>query len=183
MTNFVDTIEDRIQNANLTAIDDIVAPKIALAIRSINASSGQDVTSVFANSERGEHVGINAFFGNASGNNNILHALNVNNETQHKNPDEVCEFSVPETQFDRQAHTRHMLTGQTTQTNQFLEFLTGRILKPRNPPSHQYQNLSKQASQKNKLPMVEQTPSNQNSDANNSYNRLADAIAGIATQQ
>ena len=31
--------------------------------------------------------------------------------------------------------------------------------------------------------MVEQTPRNQNSDANNSINRLADAIAGIATQQ
>ena len=31
--------------------------------------------------------------------------------------------------------------------------------------------------------MVEQTPRNQNSDANISINRLADAIAGIATQQ
>ena len=31
--------------------------------------------------------------------------------------------------------------------------------------------------------MVEQTPRSQNSDANNSINRLADAIAGIATQQ
>ena len=31
--------------------------------------------------------------------------------------------------------------------------------------------------------MVEQTPRNQNSDANNSINRLADANAGMATQQ
>ena len=31
--------------------------------------------------------------------------------------------------------------------------------------------------------MVEQTPRNQNSDANNSINRLPDAIAGIATRQ
>ena len=44
MINFVDTVEDRIQNAILTAIDNIVGPKIALAIRSINASSGRDVT-------------------------------------------------------------------------------------------------------------------------------------------
>ena len=35
----------------------------------------------------------------------------------------------------------------------------------------------------NNLPTVEQTPRNQNSDANNSFNRLVDAIAGIATQQ
>ena len=49
MSNIIDTVEDRIQNANLTAIDNIVAPKIELAIRSINASSGRDVTSVSAN--------------------------------------------------------------------------------------------------------------------------------------
>ena len=56
MSNIVDTVEDRIRNAILTAFDNIVAPKIELAIRSINASSGRDVTSVIANSERGEHV-------------------------------------------------------------------------------------------------------------------------------
>ena len=49
MSNVVDTVEDRIQNAILTAIDNIVALKIELAIRSINASSGRDATSVTAN--------------------------------------------------------------------------------------------------------------------------------------
>ena len=81
MSNIVDTVEDRIQNAFSTAIDNIVAPKIELAIRSINASSGRDVTSVNANSEHGENVGIKASFENASGNNRILHALNVDDET------------------------------------------------------------------------------------------------------
>ena len=33
MSNNVDTVEDRIQNAILTAIDNIIAPKIELAIR------------------------------------------------------------------------------------------------------------------------------------------------------
>ena len=89
--------------------------------------------------------------------------------------DEVSEASVPETQFDRQTHLHHMVTGQTAQTNQIPEFLTGRIPTARNPQSHQYQNLSTQVSQDKKLPMVEQTPGNQKSDANNSINRLADA--------
>ena len=66
MSNIVDTVEEGIQNAILTAIDNIVAPKIELAIRSINVSSGRDVTIVSANSERREHVGINTFFENAS---------------------------------------------------------------------------------------------------------------------
>ena len=249
MSNIVDTVEDRIQNAILTAIDNILAPKIELAIRSINASSGRDVTSVTANSERGERVGINASFENAS-ENNILRLSNVNDETRQNIPDEVSEFLVPETRFDRHPHTRHMVTGakeqihnrhdmvtgvieethnghhmvtgareeihnhhdmlargseefrkgphmvtgpsepthhmvtgKTAQTNQLPELLTGCIQTPRNPPSHHYQNLSTQVSQDNNLPVVEQTPRNQNFDATNSINRLADAIAGIATQQ
>ena len=113
MSNIIDTVEDRIQNATLTAIDNIVAPKIELAIRSINASSGRNVTSVTANSERGEHIGINASFENASGNNNILQVSNVNDETPHNIPDEVSELSVPETHFDRQAHTHHKVVIET----------------------------------------------------------------------
>ena len=207
MSNIVDTVEDRIQNAILTAIENIVAPKIELAIRSINASSGRDVTSVIANSERGERVGINASFENASENNNTLHVPSVSDETRLNIPDEVGELSVPETRFDRQPHTphmvtgvkerhnilpensehihnsHHMMTGQTAHINQIPEFLTGRTQTSRNPSSHQYQNLSTQVSQDNNLPVVEHTPTHQNLDANNSINRLADAIAGITTQQ
>ena len=109
MSNIVDTVADRIQNAVLTAIDNIVAPKIELAIRSINASSGRDATSVSANSERRKHVGINTSFENASGNNNTLGVSNVDDETRHNIPDEVNELSVPGTPFDRQTHTRNSL--------------------------------------------------------------------------
>ena len=167
----------------MTAIGNIVAPKIELAIRSINASPGRDAASVSANSERRERVGINASSENASGNNDTLGPSNINDETRHNITDEVSELSVPEAHFDRQPHTHHMVTGQTAQTNQFPKFLTGRIVTPRNPASHQYQNLSTQVSQDNILTVVEQTPRNQNLDANNSINRLADALAGIATQQ
>ena len=207
MNNIVETVEDRIQNAILTAIHNIVAPKIELAIRSKNTSSGRDVTSVSANSECRKHAGINAFFENASENNNKLNTTNENDETRQNIQHEVNELSVPGTHFDRQPHTHHMVTGakechdiltrgseefrnthhmvtgQTAQTNQFPEFLNGRIQAPRKPSSHQYQNLSTQVSQYNNLPVVEQTPRKQNLDANNSINRLVDAIAGITTQQ
>ena len=107
MSNIIHKVEDKIQNAFLTAIDNIVAPKIELAIRSISASSGRDVTSVSTNSERRDHVGVNASFENAFGNNNTLGVSNVNDETRHNIPDEVSELSVPETHFDRQPHTHH----------------------------------------------------------------------------
>ena len=107
MRNIVDTVENRIQNATMTAIDSIVAPKIELAIRSINESSGQDETNIILNSELGEHARIDASFENASGNNNVLHVSNVNDETRSNILDNVSELSVPETQFDRQTHTHH----------------------------------------------------------------------------
>ena len=107
LNNIVETVEDRIQNAILTAIDSIVAPKIELAIKSINTSSGRDMASVSANSERREHAGINAFFQNASENNNKLNTTNENDETRHNIHDEVSEMSVPGTHFDRQPHTHH----------------------------------------------------------------------------
>ena len=107
MSNINDTVEDRIQNAILAAIDNIVTPKIELAIGPINASSGRDATSVSANSERREHVGINASFENASENNNTLGVSNVNDETRHDIQDEVSELSVPETRFNRQPHNHH----------------------------------------------------------------------------
>ena len=67
MINIVDAVEDRFQNANLTTIDNIVAPKVELAIRSINASCEQDAASGTANRKRGEHAGIITSFENVSG--------------------------------------------------------------------------------------------------------------------
>ena len=73
MSHNVDTVEDRIQNTFLTAIDSIDAPMNELAIRSMNLYSRRHATSVRANSERGEHIGITAFFENESENIIVLH--------------------------------------------------------------------------------------------------------------
>ena len=108
MSSINDTVEESIQNAILTAIDNNVAPKIELAIRSVNASSGRDVTSVTANSERKEHVGINASFENASENNNTLGVTNINDESRHSFQDGVSESLVQGPQFGRQSHAHHM---------------------------------------------------------------------------
>ena len=99
MNNIVDTVEDRMQNAILTNIDNIVAPKNELAIRSIIASSGRDATSVAANSKCREHIWINAIFEHASGNNEEQQITNGNDETRNNILDEVSELSVRETRF------------------------------------------------------------------------------------
>ena len=82
MGKFVDTVEDRIQSEILAAMDNIITPRIELAVKSVNASSGRDVASVTANSECGERIGITASFENVSKRNNTLHELNANDETR-----------------------------------------------------------------------------------------------------
>ena len=124
MNNIVDTVEDRIQNAILAAIDNIVAPKIELAIRSINASSGRDVTSVCANSERRERTGTNTSFENASENSNTIGVTNRNDEARRNSQDGVSELSFPGTQFDRQSHPHHMMTDPS---NEIHHMVTGVI--------------------------------------------------------
>ena len=142
MNSFVNTVEDKIQSPFLTAIDSINAPKIELAFRSINASSGQDVTRVTANYERGEYKEITAPFEDASENNNVLHVSKMNYETRNNLVDKVSVLLIPGSRYDRQSHTHHTVTLQTTQAHQIPEFLTGLILTPRYPPSHQHQSLS-----------------------------------------
>ena len=78
VSKIIDTVEDRIQNTILTAIDTIVAPKIEIAIRSLNASSRRDATSVSAISERGEHSRNTALFENLSESINTIHVLKTN---------------------------------------------------------------------------------------------------------
>ena len=99
MGNFVHTVDDRIQNAILTAIDNIIAPKIELAVKSKNASSGRDMASRRTFSEREKQVGITSSLENASENNNVLHVSSMNDETRNVIPDEISDMSVPGTRF------------------------------------------------------------------------------------
>ena len=109
MSNVVDMVEDIIQNAILTTSDNMVTPRIKLAVRSINASPGRDATSFTAISEQGERAEITAPFGNVSERNNTFHEINANGKNGGNIPDKVSEFSVPRTHFDWQLHTHHNL--------------------------------------------------------------------------
>ena len=100
MGNIVDTVDDRIQNPrNLTAINNIIIPWIELPVRSINASSGRDVASVTANSERGERIGITVSYDNVSEKSNTFHELNKTDETQGNIPDDISEKVCLKNQF------------------------------------------------------------------------------------
>ena len=82
MGNIVETVGKKIQNAILTTIGSTITPKIELALRSINASSGQNATSGMPNSEAGEQIGITLPFENASERNITPNVFNKNDETR-----------------------------------------------------------------------------------------------------
>ena len=107
MVNIVDTVKDRIQKEILTTNDNIITPRIELAVMSTNALSGRDAASVTANLECEEHLGVTASFENISERNNAFHELSVNDETWRIIPGEVSDLSVSGTHFDRQLHTHH----------------------------------------------------------------------------
>ena len=86
--------------------------------------------------------------------------LNIIDDSGIKIPNEVSELSNPDTHFDRQPQSHHLLTGETVRTNQVPDFLKGRTRTPHKQQSHQYQNLSTQVSNDIKLPMIEHTPKN-----------------------
>ena len=105
--NFAETVEDRIQSAFSTAMNNFVITRIWSAVRSLNASSGQDVASIVAISERGEQIGITVSFENLSDKNITFHESNIVNETRGYSSTESSKFPVPKTHFDGQSHTHH----------------------------------------------------------------------------
>ena len=107
LVNLVDTVEDTIQNAILTAMDIIIIPRVELALRPMNVSFRQNAAIVMGSSEREEHKVISASFENVSERNNTLYELSTNDESRRNVPGEVIELSVPWTHFDRQSHTHH----------------------------------------------------------------------------
>ena len=78
----------------MTVIYCITTPKTELAIWSKTGSSGQDATSVMANSERRKLIGFTATCENASESNNTLHVFHTSDETLNNIPVEVSELSV-----------------------------------------------------------------------------------------
>ena len=103
---------------------------------------------------------------------------------QFDSPDN--DFPAIKSNYDRRAHAHHMVTGHKTPHNSVPEYVTGRIQSQVNQLPQQFtqpQNMISHFLPDNTLPIVEQTPQRQKSDASNSINRLAEGIVGNASQK
>ena len=56
-----------------------------------------------------------SLFENASENNNTIGVTSINDEARRNSQDGVSELSVSRTQFDRQSHIHHVMTGGSEQ--------------------------------------------------------------------
>ena len=126
----------------LTVIDVFITPKFELAVWSKNGPSGPDATLVIAEWEHGERIGISSTFEYVSERKNTFQEVTTKEETRKKILDEVSDLSVVGTLFSGQSYPHHMVTRQSTGTNQSPEFLKRRTLTQHDPASHQHQNLS-----------------------------------------
>ena len=102
MGDIVHTFEDRIPNTILTAFDNIITPRLELAVRSENASSERDAAIVTAILEHGEHIGISPPFRERIRKKNTLYEINAKDDIRGNNPDEATELSVQGTHSDLQ---------------------------------------------------------------------------------
>ena len=81
-SNFVHTVEDRIEYVKLTAIVNSIAPRVEQAVKWMNTSSAQESTTVLTSSKCGERKGIAASFENTTEKKDTLIVLNTIYETR-----------------------------------------------------------------------------------------------------
>ena len=86
-----------------------------IAIRSVNASSGRDTTSVMANSERDEDQLFTGLFENVFVRNSTPHVFGTNDEIRNRSLDAISELSVAREFFDWKPHTSGPVRGQLIQ--------------------------------------------------------------------
>ena len=99
------TVETRVQNVVLTAIENLVIPRVELAMRSANASSGRSVDCYVLELDQGD------FSGNIEGLQMNSHSdLNRIDENRGNITVEGGGLLVNERNIERQTHTHHSTT-------------------------------------------------------------------------
>ena len=115
-------IERRLQDAVLIAIENLVIARLALAKRSVNASSGRGVVNVVLDTDQGDFSGkIEGL--RVNGSNRIYWHTKLNriDETFGHFIAEWGDLMFNERNFDRQTRTHHRNLAEYLEKNRFLD--------------------------------------------------------------
>ena len=107
--NLMTSVETRVQDAVLTAMENLVNPRVELAMKSVNASSGRGVSNVVMDPDRKAFSGIiENLQRTASSRINSHTDLNRFDETRSNITKEGSDLSVIEKNMHRPTHTYHI---------------------------------------------------------------------------
>ena len=170
-------VENRVHDAILTALNDVVIPRVEMAKKSIKGSSGNGPKCIVQNPDRRDFTGKTEItqLRPASSRLDLKIEQDGIDETRDVDNSEDGDFPATRPIHDQRAHTHHMVTrvgchahhmvtGHIAPQNSIPEFLTGRPTL-NNQLSEEYtqsQNMATHISPDNTLPIVGQSPQIQN---------------------
>ena len=169
-------------------MNNVVIARVEVVVRSITGLSGNGPNGIVQIPDRKDFTGNTEKtpFRSASSQLDLYFEQGEKDETRDFEKSENGDVPPTRLFYDCRAHAHDMVTRHNTPHNNLPEYITGRTQTHKNPLLQQFtepQNLTTDISPKNTLPMVERKPKRQNSDSGNTNNKLAEAIAGIASQQ
>ena len=102
-------VESRMHDAILTAIDNVVIPRVELAVKSITGSAGHGTSSEVQNPDRRDFLGNirNTLVMSASSRLDLDNELNRNDETRNDVDLEEGDFPALNFNYDRREHADH----------------------------------------------------------------------------
>ena len=109
--NAIKAVENPMRGAILTTMNNVVIPRVEMAVRSANGSSGNGTNSAVQNSDRRDFIGNaeNTPLKSASSGLDLNIDQDRIDETRDIENSGDGDFPVLESNFDRQAHTHHTL--------------------------------------------------------------------------
>ena len=168
-------------------MDNVVTPRVDMAVRLITELSGRGPSSIVQPLDQRHFSGNTEITPHKSASSQLGLDIDQNryDETRNAKNSNCGNFPAMRFDYDRQAHAHHMLMDILLRKTLSLSF-TQDEFDPKPPLPQQFtqpQNLAAHITPDNTIAMVEKTPQRQNSDSSNSINTLAEAIEGIASHQ
>ena len=109
VSSAVMTVENRMHDVFLTAIDNVVIPRVEMAVKLVTGSTGHGTNSEVQNLDRRDLLGNirNTPLMSASSRLDLDNELNKNDETRDNEDFEDVNYPALRSVYDRRAHAHH----------------------------------------------------------------------------
>ena len=174
-------------DAILSAMDNGINLRVEMAVRSTPGSSGNGPSNTVHNPDQKDFIEDTENTPPIPASSRLDLIMEQDKIDETRNIENVEDGDIPAVRpsSDRRAPIHHMMTVHNVPHSSIPVFFSGRNPSQNSPMPQQFpqpQNMVTHIPPANEISMVEQTPQRHNSDSKDSVNKLAEAIAGIASQ-